>query len=37
MAEERTTRITAYDNGPFLVQGPAVIMDAEGNEYQTEK
>ena len=36
MAEERT-RITAYDNGPFLVRGPAVIMDADGNEYQTEK
>ena len=35
MAEE--TRISTYDDGPFLVMGPVVIEDAEGNEYPTEK
>ena len=35
MAEE--TKISTYDDGPFLVMGPVVIEDAEGNEYPTEK
>jgi CDGSH-type Zn-finger protein len=35
MAEE--TKISTYDDGPFLVLGPVVIEDAEGNEYPTEK
>ena len=35
MAEE--AKISAYDDGPFLVMGPVVIEDAEGNEYPTEK
>ena len=35
MAEE--TKLSAYDDGPFLVMGPVVIEDAEGNEYPTER
>ncbi len=35
MAEE--TKISTYDDGPFLVMGPVVIQDADGNEYPTEK
>ncbi len=35
MAEE--TRISTYDDGPFLLLGPVVIEGAEGNEYPTEK
>ena len=35
MTEE--TKISTYDDGPFLVLGPVVIEDAEGNEYPTEQ
>ena len=35
MAEQ--TKITALDNGPYLVKGPVVLLDAEGNEYFTER
>ncbi len=35
MAER--TKITALDNGPYLVRGPIVITDADGNEFQTER
>jgi len=31
------TKISAYDDRPFLVTGPVVIEDAGGNEYPTEK
>ena len=31
------TKISTYDDGPFLVTGPVVIEDAEGSEYPTEK
>lgn len=31
------TKISTYDDGPFLVMGPVVIEDAEDNEYPTEK
>ena len=31
------TKITALDNGPYLVRGPVVVADAEGNEYRTER
>jgi hypothetical protein len=27
------TKITALDSGPFLVRGPVVVVDAEGNEF----
>ena len=36
MAEERA-KISAYDNGPYLVTGPVVITDADGNEYPKER
>jgi CDGSH-type Zn-finger protein len=35
MAER--TKITALDNGPYLVKGPVLLLDAEGNEFQTER
>lgn len=31
------TKITAMDHGPFLVTGPAVVTDAEGNEFRVER
>jgi CDGSH-type Zn-finger protein len=31
------TKITARDNGPYLVKGPVVVTDAEGNEYRLER
>ena len=33
MAEQ--TKITALDNGPYLVKGPVLLLDAEGNEFRT--
>ena len=33
MADE--VQITPRPNGPYLVQGPIRILDAEGNEYDT--
>ena len=35
MAEQ--TRITALDNGPYLVKGPVLLLDAEGNEFRVER
>jgi CDGSH-type Zn-finger protein len=35
MAER--TRIIALDNGPYLVKGPVLLLDAEGNEFRTER
>lgn len=29
--------ITAYENGPYLVRGPVVITDVDGNEYPSER
>lgn len=31
------TKITALDNGPYLVKGPVLLLDAEGNEFRTER
>ena len=31
------TNITALDNGPYLVKGPVLLLDAEGNEFRTER
>ncbi len=31
------TKITALDNGPYLVKGPVVVTDAEGNEFRVER
>ena len=30
-------KITALDNGPYLVTGPVVLLDAEGNEFFTQR
>ena len=30
------TTITPLDDGPYLVKGPAQIVDAGGNEFQVE-
>ena len=35
MAEQ--TKITALDNGPYLVKGPVVVVDAEGNRFPAER
>jgi CDGSH-type Zn-finger protein len=35
MAEH--TKITALDNGPYLVRGPVLLLDAEGNEFRAER
>jgi len=35
MAEQ--TKTTALDNGPYLGTGPVVLLDAEGNEFRTER
>ena len=31
------TKITALDNGPYLVRGPVLLLDAEGNEFRAER
>ena len=31
------TKITALDNGPYLVKGPVSLVDAEGNEFRAER
>jgi CDGSH-type Zn-finger protein len=31
------TKISIRDNGPFLVEGPVKLVDAEGNEYTIDK
>ena len=35
MAEQ--TKITVRDNGPYLVKGPILLLDAEGNEFRVER
>ena len=35
MAEH--TNITVLDNGPYLVKGPVLLLDAEGNEFRAER
>jgi CDGSH-type Zn-finger protein len=35
MAEQ--TKITTLDNGPYLVKGPVLLLDAEGNEFRAER
>jgi CDGSH-type Zn-finger protein len=35
MAEQ--TQITVLDNGPYLVKGPVLLFDAEGNGYSAER
>ena len=31
------TKITALDNGPYLVKGPVLLVDAEGSEFRDER
>jgi CDGSH-type Zn-finger protein len=31
------TKITVLDNGPYLVRSPVLLLDAEGNEFRTER
>ena len=35
IAEE--VKITARDNGPYLVKGPVLILDADGNQFPVER
>ena len=35
MAEQ--TKITALDNGPYLVKDPMVVVDPEGNRFPAER
>jgi CDGSH-type Zn-finger protein len=37
MVMTERTKITALDNGPYLVKGPVVLLDADGNEFRTER
>jgi CDGSH-type Zn-finger protein len=30
-------RITVRPNGPYFIEGPAAVIDSEGNEYKSEK
>ena len=30
-------KISALDDGPFLVRGPVVVVDAEGNEFPSDR
>ena len=34
---DEETKITILDNGPYLVKGPVLLFDAEGNEFLTER
>lgn len=34
---DERTRITVLENGPYLVKGPVLLVDAEGNEYDAER
>ena len=34
---DEQTKITALDNGPSLVKGSVLLLDAEGNEFRTER
>ena len=37
MTVAEQTKITALDNGPYLVKGPMVVVDAEGNRFPAER
>ena len=30
-------KITVRDNGPYLVKGPVLLLDADGNEFRSER
>ena len=31
------TKITALDDGPFLVRGPVIVVDAEGSKFPSKR
>lgn len=33
MAEQNEIKVTVRDNGPYLVEGPMRLVDADGNEF----
>ncbi len=35
--EQAPTKITPYRNGPYLVRGPFVIVDQDGNEIEVRR
>ena len=35
--EQDPTKITPYRNGPYLVRGPVVIVDQDGNEIEVRR
>lgn len=35
--DEPQTRITPYRNGPYLVRGPFVLVDQDGNEIEVKR
>ncbi len=37
MDNSETTRITPYRNGPYLIRGPFVICDQDGNEIKSAR
>src|SRR5215213_5288889 len=37
MVMTEQTKITALDDGPYLVKGPVVLLDADENEFRTER
>jgi CDGSH-type Zn-finger protein len=37
MVMTEQTKITALDDGPYLVKGPIVLLDADSNEFFTRR
>ena len=37
MADSPPTKITPYRNGPYLIRGPFVMVDQDGNEFKVER
>ncbi len=37
MTVAEQAKITALDNGPYLVKGPILLLDAEGNRFPFER
>jgi hypothetical protein len=37
MVVTERTQITALDNGPYLVKGAVVLLDADGSEFLTQR
>jgi CDGSH iron-sulfur domain-containing protein 3 len=33
----KRTQIIVLDSGPYLVKGPVVLLDADGNEFRAER